>query len=554
MLPVGEGESKEPGRDGAQAGTLPSHPPHLSRRDVIVAVSLANWLGLPIYANVLDPSHAYFLDLPVTAAAYLGSLAVVGVMAALGVVLAVAYRRSKGWGARALELLFFVGVALALHGTRPQLDDLFAEDSGKRIVGIAVEATRNLALAAVLLPVSRRRTVRRAVSTFLLVLSPAAVLYSGHVLVRTMGALSGADARLFVERPRAALQPTRSGPRVVILLMDELDQFLAFDDRTPDLHLPVLDGLAGTSFHGTRARAPAMTTDEAIPALLTGHTVLRVREAGPSDQWLFFDDGSTALFSDADTVLRAATASGRNVSLVGWYHPYCRVLGDDVANCVSGSYLEPEILGFAGAFLQQSSLLVASWPYGRSILQELGAPKLTVMRRRYHGESWKRVQKQAREVVGDPRFDLVFVHYPLPHPPGIWDPEKRQILVDEPGTYDGNLALADESLGTLLDAIEAGPRGAETYLVLLSDHGKRITGLDRWLPSARLPDGGSRPIPFLVRVPGGAAVSFDTPFDAVVLHELVPELLEGRLTTSDAVRDWIAARAWQTPPIRGVIP
>lgn len=514
-----------------------------TRRDLIVAASLANLLGLAIYANVLDPSNAYFLDRPTTAGEYLGSLAVVLAIAGIGMALAAAYRRSTSWMARGLEVIFFAGLAVAIHGLRPQLDDLFEGEGAKRAAGIAVEAARNLAMLAALLPLARRRAIRRAAATVLLVLSPAAILFPANLLWKTAGALSGAEAKRFLERPRAPLRTERrDGPRVVILLLDELDQFLAFDDRDPGLRLPVLDGLAGTSFHGTRAHSPAMVTDEAIPSLLTGRTVRDSRPAGPSDHRLLFADGSVALFSEAGNVLRAATDAGHNVSLVGWYHPYCRVLGDDVASCASGSYLEPAPPGFANAFLRQSRHLLASWPFGKRVLDAMGAPRFTVTHRRFHGESWKRVHEQAREALGDARFDLVFVHYPLPHPPGIWDPDARRILVDEPGSYDGNLALTDESLGELLETIDAGPRGAATIVVVLSDHGKRVPGLDLWLPSDRLPKGAARPIPFIVRVPGGTGIADDTPFEATVLHDLVPELLGGRLTTSEAVKDWISAR------------
>jgi len=489
--------------------------------------------------EVLDTSSGYFLEHPPSATAYLGTFAVVVVLAAIGVAGAYGYRRAQEHppAKRALEVAFFVGLAFAVQGARVQLEDR---------AGMAVEMLRNLTLGFAILPANLRTKFRHALATILLVASPFAAITAGQVLWKTARAASGADAPLFAVKPPAPLVPTRSGPRVVVLVMDELDQFLAFDDRPAGLALPVLDAFAASSFHGTRAQPPAMLTERAVPSLLTGRRVVSTGDAGPSDHRLVFDDRSSALFSETETFLETATRSGRNVSLVGWYHPYCRIFGDSVASCSGRPYAPPDAkglgfaegLGFFDVFRRQTSALLANWPMAAFGLLKIGALMDGASREQWHIETWQLIQERARAHVGDPRFDLVFVHYPLPHLPGIWNLETQKLDGDK-GTYEGNMALADASLGELLAAIDAGPRASETFVVIVSDHGKRVF-VKNWLPSPRLRDGEPRPIPFLVRVPGGAGLAYDTPFEATRVHALVPALLDGQVTSSDAVRDWVA--------------
>lgn len=518
-------------------------------------MSLANLLGLRLFAAVLDPSTGYFLDRPRTVATYLGTLTpILGLMSA-GIALALVYRRVTGHAKRAVEVIFFAGAAAAIHGTHATVEDLLTSESAKYATGLVTAGAAVLVLVTALAPAALRFRFRRGAETVLLVLSPFVAITSGQVLMGAWRAYNGDEARTYAERTPAAMQQERGGPRVVVLVMDELDQFLAFDDRAAGLAMPVFDALVATSFHGTRARAPAMLTERALPSLLTGRKVVETAAAGASDRLLVFDDGSTARFSDTDTMFRSATAAGKNVALAGFYHPYCRILGDDVASCSSRSYRpETQGLDFTAVFFRQSSALIESFAHGRKVRRLFGTDRMvTGATQRWHIETWKTVDARATEIVADPRFDLVFVHYPLPHPPGIWDPKGERLIEEGRGTYDGNLALADKGLGRLLEKIDGSPRGAETTVIVLADHGKRVKA-KAWLPSPRLRPGESRPVPFVVRAPRGAGsgVSYAAPFETMVVHDLVSELLDGRLGTSEAVRAWIDDRA--TGPLAATHP
>ena len=57
---------------------------------------------------------------------------------------------------------------------------------------------------------------------------------------------------------------------------------------------------------------------------------------------------------------------------------------------------------------------------------------------------------QAEALIRDQSISFVFIHLPVPHPPGIYDRSTGRERAG--GTYIDNLALADRSLGELMAA------------------------------------------------------------------------------------------------------
>ena len=61
---------------------------------------------------------------------------------------------------------------------------------------------------------------------------------------------------------------------------------------------------------------------------------------------------------------------------------------------------------------------------------------------------------------------FVFLHLPVPHPPGIYDRQRH--LLRSGGTYLDNMVLADDSLGELLQEIDATPSASQTTVIVSS--------------------------------------------------------------------------------------
>src|SRR5439155_4257338 len=69
-------------------------------------------------------------------------------------------------------------------------------------------------------------------------------------------------------------------PRVILLVFDELDQRLAFDDRPAGLALPELDRLRTTALYAPHASPSGPQTDISMPALIISRPVAAVRPEG----------------------------------------------------------------------------------------------------------------------------------------------------------------------------------------------------------------------------------------------------------------------------------
>lgn len=517
------------------------------RKDALVCVSLANLLALRLWAGVLDPATSYFLHEPRPSSAYVATLLLVLLLGALGTAIATVARRLFP-NSRVIELAFTVVVGLAVWGARNQVRDLLGggtrADAAFAFVAVAP-------LIAMPFPAARRSQVRKALVTFLLVLSP----FVGVTAFQALDAAYRSSGGSLVSRPSSARHVSSRTTRVVVVLFDEFDQFRTFEDRAPGIELPAIDVLRAEGYHGTRVRYPANKTELAIPSLLSGRRVVASLDAGASDRKLVFEDGGTARFSDVPTFLSNASGSGRNSALAGWYHPYCRIMGDDLAECVSWANRR-EMLGMtlSEALLRQIGAFADGFPQGRKLVRLAGMSdtRLVSISPEWHVESWRRLHTESMQLASDPDLDVVFLHYPVPHVPGIWEPAKNEISPS--GTYDGNLELMDKSLGELIEAMRTKGVWDRTALVVLSDHPKRSK---HYLPAAspRLAKGEIRPIPFIVRPPGGipAAVD-DRRFSSLALYELVPRLLDGRANTADDLRAFFATAPADPSPGESVQP
>lgn len=541
---------------------VPSTPSSsLSRtpgRDVLVAASLANLVGFRLWAAMLDPATTYFLEEPRAWQAYAGTIAVVAALAAIGAGTAFLHRRAPAWGKRTIEAGFFLGVAIALHGSRLQIADLAGMPQGENEegpIGKTVIAISTVFFLLAFLPERFRAPVRAKTYAALLVLSPFVAITVGQTSLLAWRAVDGTASKRIAARPAAprstrllaaipatsgdaAAVPAKPATRVVIVLLDEWDSFLSFEDRPEGIELPEIDRLIGESVYLPAAQPPGRLTELVMPSLFTGRKVVHTTDAGESDRRLFFEDGKTELFSETTTFFTRAKEQQRNAAIAGWYHPYCRILGDDLVDC-SARAIRPEMKGMsvAQAAHRQATVLLESFPHGKKLRRAIGARSITKTPLAWHDESWKVIHARARALAVDPSLDVVLAHYPVPHPPGIWDAKTDSFSAT--GTYEGNIELADRLVGELRADLENAQLWDQTAFIVLADHPKRGKGLIP-LPSPRLADGEIRPVPFVIHMPGGgAAIREERKLSTTILHDLVLDLMQGTVDTTEELQTWL---------------
>jgi hypothetical protein len=309
------------------------------------------------------------------------------------------------------------------------------------------------------------------------------------------------------------------GRRVVFVVFDEMDFRLSFVERPAALTLPNFDALRRHSLFADSALPPASATLYSLPSYLTGQRVLTAKALGPGELELQFAGvRRPALWSKTSGFLNAIEGSGGHISLVGYRLPYCRVLRAVLSRCASwplfGASGESSVLNIVFSQLKQ--------------IPPLG------LHARWH-ELYELVASRSEREVADPRMDLVFLHAPAPHPPGIYDLQTHQFVLfetDYTRGYFGNLALADVFLGRLQRAIAAAGLAGSTTLIITSDH--------PWRESARFTGKSDARVPLLVQLAGVTTpVAYRGRVETFVAGELAAAVLKGEVKDTTGLVSWL---------------
>ncbi|HEV2199797.1 MAG TPA: alkaline phosphatase family protein [Bryobacteraceae bacterium] len=394
------------------------------------------------------------------------------------------------------------------------------------------------------------------------------ILFVPIFLVYFAGMHSEMEPRAaYLQRPSLPLLPARPGsfdkargnrpaPRVIWLLFDELDQRLTFDQRQPGVELPELDRLRSESFAGTHALQTAGWTMLAVPSMLSGE-IFEHSESADASTLLVQSAGSHALVSwrDQPNVFRKARELGANAAVVGWHHPYCRVLGDSLARCfdevggMATDALARETYAAEQGFWKSVGLTFASrWQSFAGLLDPGSHPAehaLDGYMQKRQQQEYFRIRDRAYQQAADPRIDFLFVHFPAPHLFAIYDAKRKDFTLSDKTTYFDNLALVDRTVGELRRTLEQAGLWESTSILITSDHGLRYElwhgGLN-WTPEFdRLLEGGQSPtVPFILKLAGETkSAVYEPPFSNVVGGDLSLAVLRGEVSTSAQAAAWI---------------
>lgn len=336
------------------------------------------------------------------------------------------------------------------------------------------------------------------------------------------------------ERPGLPTVPAGQ-PRILWILMDEMSYDQAFEHPEPGLPLPHLRSFAGSSVLYSDLQPLGNVTERVVPALMMGKPVVALRTPYEhSPEFRSTPDGPWQRFDQYNTVFADARALGWSTGVAGWYNPYCRLLADVLDRC-SWQYSE----GYASDFPRRLSStnstamnMLALVPFRLRLAFLPGNGDDMVQ----HAKDLQGVMEESIQAVRDPGIRFLFLHLPVPHPPGIYD--RRLHSFAEHGNYLDNLVLADDCLGQITDALAASGHAQDTTVILSSDHSWRIAmwqDPSYWTPEEqRVTEGRFDPRPVLaVHLAGrDEARTITQPQNALILHRILEGLLRGELHTA----------------------
>lgn len=503
----------------------------MKARTILAGFGAGVFFTLPYTVFLLSPDHLllYHSHLPLhsVAGAILVDFAILwGIGASLAAYLEKPRAGNLHWAWIGISVLAAVTVAVVVTGIlQPLSRDRYA-------IGAA--------LAALISPLAFRwlwpgiyRGYARALMTMFLLAGFAAVW-----VLPELGWLAVAPARRAeADPPHRAAKMKQA--RIVWLLFDELSYDQTFEHRSPSVKMPSFDELERSSVVFSDLQPVAYVTQLAIPSFFLGERAVdlesnmegipRFRLAGKKG-WHDFDA--------ENTIFGAARKLGWSTGAVGWYNPACRILEGALDYC----YTVANDLELGGMSSKNSVLQNVMLPIQSRLARVVPVRKPPTPSGE-HEIAFRAIMRRARFLLADENIRFVFIHLPIPHPPGIYDRKTGKLRAG--GDYLDNLALSDRTLGELLRILSQTASAKRTTLVVCSDHSWRVPmwkGYGMMDAEETAASGGvfdPRPV-LMIRFPKQpSGIMISAPVSELRLHGILLNMLRGQMTTQTDLVDWL---------------
>jgi hypothetical protein len=529
-------------------------------RNLVVALSLANLLFLRAWEKSRVGS---FLDdfKP-------DGISIIFCVLVTAAILWIAWHlvRSHPRLSAAAKIIFLLLLPVPLNALRLYYNQSFVPIYGDRHGWIRWIVLALFALPIVVALVRRRFSRQFLVRyglTLILMLAPFAFFTFGGSLL-TAYRVRRAERRQMANNssPANAAAPGKdrgqsSGkrPRVVWIVFDEMDNRVAFKERPASVSLPEFDRFRSESFVALAAHPPGAETARSIPALLNGGMVTEAQPRGETSLVIWGENKNQPVIWNVGMSIFAETAASEiGTGLAGVFFPYCAILGGNVTDCRDlRSFRAHE--GFPKRVYRDILLALDAIPLADRLWLR------TQLRNQI--EEYQFAVREGSSLAADARFDLVFIHFPVPHPPAIYDRRSAHLDIASKHSYLDNLALADVALGILRRAMEQSGEWTESNVIVTSDHWWRTYFWNSgpyWSREDQSTSGGRMPediVPFMVKLSGSSdRMLYERPFNTVISRKLVMAILKKGVPTNADLTRWLDQNAvgrvepiW-TPPSR----
>lgn len=383
-----------------------------------------------------------------------------------------------------------------------------------------------------------RRQAVRIVAVILIILSPLFVVNFSHALWLHLRHVPVVEPLADKKSERNESITRADSPRALWIVFDELDQRTAFVDRPPSVDLPEFDRLRSQALYSLNAFPPGGETMISMPALTTGQLIANAVPASLNELNLTLADKSVVGWSKLPNVFSQAQSEGFKTALVGWYHPYCRIIGNSLDSCMWEPLVTEASPTLERMNLKQSMALWARTAFHRIPfafrLFSKEANALTEQKRHHAEEYMRLVSGAQRSILSD--ANLILLHFPIPHTPGIYDRATGSVSLAPQTQYVDNLVLADRTLGELRRTLETAGIWDSSTVLITSDHWNR--------ESTAVNGRRDHRIPFILKIAGQkTGVEYATPFNTILTRDLLMELLRGKLRAPEKVIEWLDQRS-----------
>lgn len=521
-------------------------------KDFGISLSLANLCFIKVWGRLLSKAGAYFNEFPVMFAGIILDVLLLALLFWIGITIV---RQTKNAKLKTVaKSVFWLAVVTSLNGILVLLST-FLPFTFSRLFGHQGAAISGIIFSAAFLITAfhLRDKIFQFAPKALMALIPFAfvTLFQAVWHLEEPPALI-AKAEAKNESSVTVTADKNAKTRILWIIFDELDQQVTFSARPSSIQLPELDKLRSESFHGENAYSPSPLTHISMPALITGKLISKVSPAGPTDMFLYYEGANQPVrWSEQPNVFQLARRSGYKTGVVGWNHPYCEILGNSLTLCKEVRENRASDISIASSMFENAKGVISTIPLLTQavipIVQrvELVNFLVTSGERQKYRIRYETILSNATLAATDSQLDLVMVHFPIPHPPGIYDRYKDDFSMNGSSSYIDNLELVDKTVGTLRREMEKAGIWEDTTVLISADHWWRTTMWKRgpfWSPTnAELNiDPNDHRIPFILKLANqNNGVAYQKPFNTIITKELLLALLRGDVSDKSSVTDWL---------------
>lgn len=481
----------------------------MKRKDLFIAISFANLLFFNFWSIVVyfTPDNSFYLKYIPTVKTYLAfiiSELIVGFIIWLGIKL-VRYLNNS-FLSKTMKVIFTLFVLNFCY----EVIWPFAKKIEPRIL-------RNvpiiLFITILIYLLVKRKTIQTA-ARVVLFLTPFVLFVFGQAVWMMININKIAQPVLTTNPPLVRQDQNR--PRVLWLLFDEMDQRLTFVDRPKNLKLPELDRFKQEALFAENAYQAGTCTNDSVPSLFTGKIVRKSKSLDFNEMLITFRGSKTPeKWSQAPDIFSEMEKMGINTAIVGPAFPYPRILGYKVNHCEW--YDDYKVLSPAATIWQDIyNIISLLFPSDR-------------IRRSQETEA--KIFREAQNLVVDPQYGLVFLHFDIPHSP--FRNNKWSLWNNTPRGYLGNLELVDQSLGQLRKLLEEKGLWEQTTILIMADH--------HWRQSSRLNFKKMDPrVPFIIKLAGEkTGTVFQPSFNTALSRNLLMAIFQKQIGANADLLKWL---------------
>ncbi|MEE2996758.1 MAG: hypothetical protein VX700_06385 [Pseudomonadota bacterium] len=504
------------------------------------SLSAANLLFVPFWLSIfvvigtpfdgMYLTNMYFKAATPTHLEYLAALLLTLLVAVF--IWGLGFRRQRLGSQTTTAIIGIISLVIAANAVRIHFFNWF--DLGW--IKTYLLGTAGLGLAVAILSWYGRRQIQKLVPWIIRICFPLFLLTVINVGV----AIVKLDPERLFESPYVGGPATRDEKsavhRVVWIIFDELDERVGFQERPDDIEMPALDQFRRESIVATNTKPPGGSTVYSMPTLMIGRYVQGATYPGRYNLRLHFPDGEKVLWTEARGILHQARANGMDVALLGQGgHPYCRQFGELLGECREYGERGRVSANFWDSIGRVAHVVLMQLPFVKRVFDPTPKP--------LHGNpsasAYFSFLNEVRSVLIRPEFELVILHWNLPHRPFFYDRKKNDFvateLIDHKPIlgYLDNLELTDIAFSEMRRSMIEADMWNSTAIIVSADHVWR---------QAKFLDGiESRTVPMMIKLPNqkkGEVI--ETPLDAAKSRFLIWGLLTGVIGNAGQVEKSLA--------------